>query len=55
MKRAAIFLDPITFADDTTLIYSGENISNLFATVNSELHSVSEWVTTSELSLNVPS
>ena len=43
---------PRFFADDTTLIFSSDNINNLKRLANSELHSVTEWMLTNSLAIN---
>ena len=40
------------FADDTTLIFSSDNINNLQRLANSELHSVTEWMLTNSITIN---
>ena len=46
------FLDFILFADDTTILYSHENIASQISVVNAELKEVSNWFKTNELSAN---
>ena len=41
------------FADDTNLLFSNCDIPVLFATVNSELYKVNQWLFANKLSLNV--
>ena len=41
------------FADDTNLLLSGENISELFQHMNKELKSVSTWFKANKLSINI--
>ena len=43
---------PRFFADDTTLIFSSDNINNLQLLANSELHSVTEWMLKNSLTIN---
>ena len=43
-------LDFILFADNTTFLYSHENIENQIDTVNTELKEVSNWFRTNTLS-----
>ena len=50
--QASKLLDPIMFADDTNLFYSGKNIHLLFNTVNNELPNISHWFNSNKLSLN---
>ena len=50
---ASNILEPITFADDTNLFYSHENIKTLFNIVNNELNKLNECFKTNKLSLNV--
>ena len=44
--------DPIMFADDTNLFYSGKDIHSLFNTVNNDLSNISHWLNSSKSSLN---
>ena len=41
------------FADDTNLLYSNQNLNDLFATVNSELECINQWFKANKLSLNI--
>ena len=43
---------PILYADDTTLCFSGSNISNLLSTCNLELAKFSSWTMANKLSVN---
>ena len=52
LKNASSVLDPIMFADDTNLLYTHSNIQKLFSTVNEELASINQWLTSNKLSLN---
>ena len=45
-------LDYILFADDTSIIYSHENIESQISVVNAELKEVSNWFKTNKLSVN---
>ena len=45
-------LDFILFADDTTILYSHENIESKIDVVNAELKEVSNWFKTNKLSVN---
>ena len=45
-------LDFILFADDTTILYSHENIESQISVVNAELEEVSNWFKTNKLSVN---
>ena len=45
-------LDFILFADDTTILYSHENIESQISVVNAELKEVSNWIKTNKLSVN---
>ena len=45
-------LDFILFADDTTILYSHENIESKIDVVNVELKKVSNWFKTNKLSVN---
>ena len=44
--------DFILFADDTTILYSHENIESQISVVNAELKEVSNWFKTNKLSVN---
>ena len=46
-------LDPVLFADDTNLFYSGNNIGALFETANQELSQINDWFLANKLSLHV--
>ena len=46
-------LQPIMFADDTTLFYAERDIKKLFQTVNNELQKISRWFFSKNLSINV--
>ena len=41
------------FADDTTLIFKGKDISLLEAMANEDLYASSEWLAENKLSLNI--
>ena len=43
----------IMYADDTSVIMSGNNLKNLFQSVNSELCLLNTWLKANKLSLNV--
>ena len=45
-------LDFILFADDTTILYSSENISSKIRLINRELGEVSNWFKANKLSVN---
>ena len=45
-------LDFILFADDTTILYSHENIESQISVVNAELKEISNWFKTNKLSGN---
>ena len=45
-------LDPITFADDTNLFYSGKDNNSLFNTVNKEMSNISHRFNSNKLFLN---
>ena len=49
LPNVSKIIDPIMFADETNLFFSNCDISVLFATVNSELSKINQWL----LSLNV--
>ena len=46
-------LCPILFADDTNLFISGENITNLYNSMNNALSKISLWLKTNKLSINI--
>ena len=52
LKNASSVLDPIIFADDTSLFYTHSNIQKLFLTMNEELASINQWFTSNKLSIN---
>ena len=52
LSQASKFLDPITFAHDANLLYSGKDIHSLFTAVNNELSNISYWLNSNKLSLN---
>ena len=52
LPQASKLLDPIMFADDTNLFYSGKDIHSLFNTVNNELSYLSHTFNSNKLSLN---
>ena len=52
LPQASELLNPITFADDTNLPYSGKNIHSLFNTIDNELSNISHWFSSLKLSLN---
>ena len=43
----------VLFADDTTLLYSSNNLQELSATVNNELSNIMQWLNANRLSLNI--
>ena len=43
----------VLFADDTTLLYSSNNLQELPATVNNELSNIMQWLNANRLSLNI--
>ena len=49
LKNVSSVLDPIMFADDTTLFYTDSNIQKLFSTMNKELASINGLLQTSFL------
>ena len=49
LPNVSKIIDPVMFADETNLFFSNCDISVLFATVNSELSKINQWL----LSLNV--
>ena len=46
-------LKVLSFADDTTLVASGNNLCNLINKVNTELNSLASWLRENSLSLNI--
>ena len=52
LPQALKLFDPIMFADDTNLFYSGKDIHSLFNTVNNDLSNISHWLNSSKSSLN---
>ena len=52
LPQASKLLDPIMFADETNLFYSGKDTHWLFNTVNNELSGISHWFNCDKLSLN---
>ena len=52
LAQALKLFDPIMFADDTNLFYSGKDIHSLFNTVNNDLSNISHWFNSSKSSLN---
>ena len=52
LKNESSVLDPIMFADDTNPFYTLSNIQNLFSTMNEELASINQRVTSNRLFLN---
>ena len=53
LPQASKLLDPIMFADDTNLLYSGKDIHLFFNTVNNQLSNFSHRFNSNKLSLNV--
>ena len=43
----------IQFADDTTLLASGNNLTDLTCVVNTELRNINQWINLNKLSLNI--
>ena len=52
MANCSNILKFILFADDTTIFYSGKNITEVFKKVNSELPKLKNWFIANKLSLN---
>ena len=44
---------PFMFADDTTFLYTGNNLNTLTNNVNTELIKIDEWLKCNELSMNI--
>ena len=53
MNKCAPNLNFIHFADDTSVTFSGSDLSNVYDTMNSELIEVDRWLCCNKLSLNV--
>ena len=53
LKKASNLLDPIMYADDTSLFLTHKDISYLFETVNLQLERINQWFISNKLSLNV--
>jgi hypothetical protein len=53
MKNSSDKLDFVHFADDTTVFLEGNNLCNLYDSVNFELEKVDEWLRCNKLSLNI--
>ena len=53
LHEASNILDSITFADDTNLFYSHQNINDLFSTVNSVLECINQLFKANKLPLNI--
>ena len=53
LPNAFRLLDPITFADDTSLFFNHKDIKHLFTVVNNDLVNIKDWFTANKLSLNV--
>ena len=52
LNNASGILDPIMFADNTSLFYSDKSIHQLFTKVNEELKKTEDWFKANKLSLN---
>ena len=52
LPEASKLLDPIKFADDVNLFYSGKDTHSRFNTVTNELSNISLWFNSSTLCLN---
>ena len=46
-------LDPIMFADDTSLFYLHKDINPLFLKVNKKLHTINQWFISNNLSKKI--
>ena len=42
----------LCFSDDTTVFYSSADITDLYQAINTELHSLNQWLRANRLSLN---
>ena len=52
MSNCSNFLNIIHFADDSTIFFSGSNLSLMINTMNDELKGIDDWLCTNKLSLN---
>ena len=53
LSNASRLLDPIMFADDTSLFFNYKDIKHLFTVINNELVNIKDWFTASKLCLNL--
>ena len=53
LKNTSNILDPIMFADDSTLFFTQKDIRYLFQIVNQELENINQWFISNKLSLNL--
>ena len=47
------YMMPLSFADDTNLFRGGENIDDIHDEISHDLDSISEWLKSNQLSLNI--
>ena len=52
LKNASSILDPIMSSDDPNIFYTYSNTRKLFPSVNEQLPSINQWLTSNKLSLN---
>ncbi len=50
---ACTLLKSFLFADDTTCLASGKNLSDLFCFVNTELQKIANWYCSNRLAINI--
>lgn len=53
LKNAQLKANYFTFADDTLLVYSGENMTILQDTINEDLKRYNAWLSTNKLKINI--
>ena len=53
LKNASILFKTITYADDTNMFMSHRNLTDLYASANSELRKIENWFSSNRLCLNV--
>ena len=53
LYRASPCINPIVLADHTNFLYTSKNMKTLFETMNIGLISISKWLKTNKLSMNI--
>lgn len=53
LPNASSLIEPILFADDTSIFYSHKDLNQLILTLNSELDKISTWMKANKLSVNL--